>query len=112
MTPTKLLTQDEAAAILRCSASKVKRLRITGRLAYLPGRPVLIEESDLEAYMESVRRAAKPPATKEPKSARRASDGRKLTPSEMEDPGVLARRIWLARQNFQHDKQNKLKKRP
>ncbi|ESX21412.1 helix-turn-helix domain-containing protein [Mesorhizobium sp. LSJC264A00] len=43
-----LLTQDEVAKRLRCSTQKVKRLRISGQMAYIPGRPVLIEEADLK----------------------------------------------------------------
>jgi excisionase family DNA binding protein len=56
---TKMLTEMEVAEALRCSASKVKRLRLSGRLAYLPGRPVLVREEDLAAYLESVRRPAR-----------------------------------------------------
>lgn len=55
----ELLTEPEVAAILRCSASKVKRLRLGGKLAYLPGRPVLIERAALSAYLD----AARVPAT-------------------------------------------------
>nr|CAI0340800.1 hypothetical protein SHINE37_44668 [Rhizobiaceae bacterium] len=47
----KLLTEEEAAVILRCSRSKIKRLRMGGELPYVRGRPVLIEMSDLEAYV-------------------------------------------------------------
>lgn len=55
----KLLTEMEVAETLRCSPSKVKRLRLSGRLAYLPGRPVLVREEDLIAYLESARRPAR-----------------------------------------------------
>lgn len=48
-----LLTEKEVSERLRCSTSKIKRLRLDGKLAYLPGRPVLIREEDLNAYMES-----------------------------------------------------------
>ncbi|KAA3447129.1 DNA-binding protein [Mesorhizobium sp. SARCC-RB16n] len=94
-----LLTQEEVAERLRCSVAKVKRLRFTGQLAYLPGRPVLIEEADLEKYLEGIKRQAKPIATKPEKSAKPA----------LEDPAVLAKRIFWARQNFQFDKQRKAK---
>ena len=42
-----LLTEPEVAERLRCSTEKVKRLRLSGKLAYLKGRPVLISEADL-----------------------------------------------------------------
>lgn len=48
-----LLKEIEVAERLRCSPSKVKRLRLSGKLAYLPGRPVLIRAEDLTAFMES-----------------------------------------------------------
>ena len=54
-TERKLLLQWEVAQRLRCSTSKVKRLRLSGELAYLPGRPILIDEADVEAYLEGVR---------------------------------------------------------
>lgn len=50
------LTEPEVAERLRCSTSKMKRLRLSGRLAFIPGRPVLIAESDLAAYIEATRR--------------------------------------------------------
>ena len=46
-----LLTQIEVAQRLRCTVQKVAKLRKTGQLAYIPGRPVLIEESDLRDYI-------------------------------------------------------------
>lgn len=51
-----MLTEAEVAQRLRCSASKVKRLRLSGVLPYLPGRPVLVVLSDLENYIESQKR--------------------------------------------------------
>lgn len=56
---SKMLTEIEVSEVLRCSVSKVKRLRLSGRLAYLPGRPVLVREEDLNAYLESARRSAR-----------------------------------------------------
>ena len=47
-----LLTQEEVAQRLRCSPTTVKRLRSEGKLAYLPGRPVKIDERELERYIE------------------------------------------------------------
>ena len=51
----KLLLESEVAQILRCSTEKVKRLRLSGKLAYQPGRPVLVDEADLLAYLESAK---------------------------------------------------------
>jgi hypothetical protein len=56
----RFLTEPEAAEILRCSTTKVKRLRLSGQLAYLPGRPVLIDEADLAAFIEGQKRVANP----------------------------------------------------
>lgn len=62
----KLLTEDEAATVLRCSVSKIRRLRRTKQLPSIPGRPVLIDEADLSFYVECRKRQA----TKADKSAR------------------------------------------
>jgi excisionase family DNA binding protein len=50
---TKYLTEREVAERMRCSTSKVKRLRFTGGLPYIPGRPVLISEADLEEFLNA-----------------------------------------------------------
>jgi hypothetical protein len=47
----KLLLEAEAAALLRCSCSHVKLLRLERKLGYFRGRPVTIEEKDLEIYV-------------------------------------------------------------
>ena len=67
MSSSKRLTDDEVAAILRCTPRGVRRLRKLGRLAYLPGRPPTIEETDLKAYIENtkVRRTEQPNGTGE-----------------------------------------------
>ncbi len=52
-----LLTQNQVAARLRCSLSKVAALRRTGLLKYLPGRPVLIDDADLDRYIEQSKRS-------------------------------------------------------
>lgn len=52
----KLMMEAEVAAVLRCSREKVKRLRFSGKLPYIPGRPVLIDETDLLAYIEASKR--------------------------------------------------------
>lgn len=59
-----LLTESEVAERLQCSVSKIKRLRLSGQLPYLPGRPVLVDEKDLDQYVtnkweEKDRREAK-----------------------------------------------------
>lgn len=59
----KLLLESEAAEILRCSREKVKRLRLSGRLAYLPGRPVLIDEKDLIEFISQQKAKLTPPVT-------------------------------------------------
>lgn len=49
----KLLTETEAATVLKCSTTTVKRLRRSGRLTYVVGRPVLIDEADLQAFIDA-----------------------------------------------------------
>lgn len=70
MSDIVLLTQKEVAVILRKSESVVARLRASGKLAYIPGRPVLIDRADLEAYLDAERTiaAAKVAAKEEEKS--------------------------------------------
>lgn len=73
----------------------------------MPGRPVLIDEADLENYLQKLKRTE---AAIEAASTI-GNPPRKRTPSEMESASVLAQRIFLARQNFQLDKQRKLGKK-
>jgi hypothetical protein len=47
----KLLLEAEAAALLRCSCSHVKWLRLERKLGYYRGRPVTISQEDLEIYV-------------------------------------------------------------
>lgn len=61
-----LLTDAEVAAVLRCSVSKVRSLRRSGKLAYLKRRPPLIAVSDIKAYLESIKVRAKPPEPERP----------------------------------------------
>lgn len=75
-----LLTELEVAQFLGCSKEKVKRLRLGGKLAYIPGRPVLVDRSDLEDYAASIRR---------PKKEKTIQEKRNRSPSE------LARLKWL-----------------
>jgi hypothetical protein len=54
------MTEPEVAQVLRCSTSKVRRLRFSGKLSYYPGRPVLIAAADLGLYLDSQRRHGVP----------------------------------------------------
>lgn len=83
-----LLTEAEVAERLRCSTSKVKRLRLSGKLAYLPGRPVLVDEADLAAYLDSVKRQGEERQAK-------AEAGK---PDECQAAAARARETWLLRQ--------------
>jgi hypothetical protein len=61
------LTEPEVAKILRRHPSAIKRLRLAGKLAYLPGRPVLIARTALEDYIGSIAiRTAEPPSVPPP----------------------------------------------
>ncbi|MBY2969514.1 helix-turn-helix domain-containing protein [Rhizobium leguminosarum] len=74
----RFLTEPEVADILRCSTSKVKRLRLAGRLPYLQGRPVLIAEADLNAFIATrMRSTEQAPPKCEPNHAEQAADARK-----------------------------------
>ena len=48
----KLLTEVEVAKRLRMPKRTISELRRTGQIAYLPGKPVRIDELDLLAYIE------------------------------------------------------------
>ncbi len=71
----KLLTETEAAEILNCSATTVKRLRLTGKLTYLEGRPVLIDEVDLQAFIDAEN-------SRKAKKAQPADKSRRVTNEE------------------------------
>ena len=68
---TDLLLQDEAAALLRISASAVKRLRLSGRLAYIDARPIRIRRSAVEAYLKSMEVRSTCDKTADPRAAAR-----------------------------------------
>ncbi|MAN78366.1 MAG: DNA-binding protein [Rhizobiales bacterium] len=57
--PVELLTEPEVAHMLRCSTSKIKRLRLSGKLAYLPGRPLYVEYQAVIDYINAARVPAK-----------------------------------------------------
>ncbi|WP_430715312.1 helix-turn-helix domain-containing protein [Rhodopseudomonas pseudopalustris] len=49
------MSDAEAAARLNKTVGQIRRLRHKGKLGYLPGRPVLIGEDDIEAYLRNAR---------------------------------------------------------
>lgn len=81
--PLKLLTESEAADLLRCSLQKVKRLRLSGKLPYLRGRPAMIEEADIHAYVEREKLRGAPPSVEAIESL------------ATEETRLRARRSWL-----------------
>ncbi|MDW5315510.1 hypothetical protein [Rhizobium sp. PL01] len=46
----KFLTEAETAKRLRISGEQLKRLRLTRRISYIPGRPLLFEFDDVENF--------------------------------------------------------------
>lgn len=50
-----LMLESEVAERLRCSPRTIRKLRKTGKLAYIPGRPVKIEEAAVNAYLDEIR---------------------------------------------------------
>lgn len=86
--PRLILLESEVAKIFRCSTSTVKRLRLSGKLPYVPGRPVRIFKADVYEYLRGLRRS-KPiePELGAPEAAR----------TENEKIAALARRISLTR---------------
>jgi hypothetical protein len=91
-----LLTEAEVALRLRCSPSKVKRLRLAGKLAYLPGRPVMIREAAVAAYEDVAECQPQHPTFAAPLPGSIMSTGRK---TESESVSALAKRLWERRRN-------------
>lgn len=87
-----LMTEAEVAAKLRCTVSKVKRLRLSGKLGYLPGRPVLIPGAEFAAYIECNTRLALPerPLPNEAKTNQPQREA-------LDAAAALARKKWLER---------------
>lgn len=73
----RFLTEPEVAEILRCSTSKVKRLRLGGKLPYLPGRPLLVRQSDLNDFIDTGLRKQAPTVVELPTKAERSADARR-----------------------------------
>lgn len=88
----KLLTEREAAEILRCSVSAVKRLRLAGEIPYLPGRPPRIDMVDLEEFVEAQKRRKEAERTSWP---------------DPKDPAVQAQYAWLKYQARLREKARK-----
>ncbi|WP_082700425.1 helix-turn-helix domain-containing protein [Magnetospirillum sp. XM-1] len=89
----ELLTQDEVAGILRCSSDHVYRLRRSGLLPYLPGRPVKILRSDLEEFIRC-QRSTQAPSSGSTARAFGKSLGQKAGAANAQ---ALGRRIALSR---------------
>lgn len=72
-----LLTQSEVAALLRCSASKVGRLRRDGAFPFMPGRQVKVELADVLAWVDRAKiRGRAPRAPSKAAVARSAAAAR------------------------------------
>ena len=85
-----LLSEQEVADFLRCSRSKVKRLRLDRELNYIPGRPVLIDQADLFAYIETAKIRAIVKEEETPVS-------RSLVADEFAKGQAAARDAWIKR---------------
>ncbi|MBQ0820026.1 helix-turn-helix domain-containing protein [Microvirga sp. HBU67558] len=85
----KLLTEPEVAEILRCSTRTVARMREAGKLPYIPGRPVLIDEADLLAYIASRKRTINPQGPKPEPGAPEYEEWINQRGNE------LARKMWM-----------------
>ena len=65
-----LLTEAEVAERLRRSKQTVRRLRLGGKLPYLPGRPPRIDEADLIAFIEAEKLEAARKAERKQRAAK------------------------------------------
>lgn len=83
----QLMSELEVAEVLRCSSTKIKRLRLSGEISYLPGPPVLIAREDLDAFIE--RRKIKATAEVAAKGAEESRE---------------SARAWAIRQKFKRRK--------
>ena len=90
------LTEREVALLLRRSQSTIARWRREGRLPYIPGRPVLIDSTDIQT-LKNTRQwhdQTKAPASNSILPDSMKSDGRKTG-----DPSAfrLGREKWRKR---------------
>ncbi|MFD6320924.1 helix-turn-helix domain-containing protein [Methylorubrum thiocyanatum] len=101
-----LFTEAEVAERLNCSVARIRKLRAAGRLAYLPGRPVLVTERDFNAFVESERQHLKTLTGKRRKRAKKL-----LPPGEPPPKGGLSpefRGWWLSvRMQMLRERQSK-----
>ena len=71
----KLLTEQEVAELLRCSRSKVKRWRLSGKLPYMKGRPIFILEADVKSLIEAERKRSVEQCRKKARESETAFQG-------------------------------------
>lgn len=98
-----LLTEDQAAELLHRTPSWIAAKRRAGDLAFIPGRPVLIELGDLLDFIEKLRscpeKKKRKKRSKGSGSPRTAVDtGKSAGPSTTQSPVVTARKANLAGQ--------------
>lgn len=97
----KIRTQQEVAAILRKSVATVYRLRTSGALAFIPGRPVTITDDALRDYLTKVAAA---PATAPQEGAEHAS----LSPEAERAAFQAGRLLALGRRDLSPEAQGRL----
>lgn len=102
-----LLTDLEVAAMLRCSAGKVARLRREGRLPSMGGRPALTLERDVYRYIEEEkekqkckRKRAVKPRQPQGSNGTGADIGKSGGQTATLPPDALARKAILAGQRI------------
>ena len=78
------LTQAEVAARLGCCVGTVKQMRFRDGLRYLPGRPVMIDEADLENFLTDMQTEKAAQAVERKAEAR--SEGRGRPSSQRPNP--------------------------
>lgn len=86
----RFLTEAEVAEELRRSIGTVRRLRQTGHLPFIPGRPVMIERTDLEAWIAGQKAVAAAATEKARHDTRPFPE---LSPAEQ----VASARSWVLR---------------
>lgn len=84
----RYLLEKEVAELLRCSKSRVKQLRLSGKLPYIEGRPVLVDRKDLRQFIDDLKIvAASPPIATAWKD-----------PDAWEKGAEKARKVWMKMQ--------------
>lgn len=89
-----LRTEAQVAAELKCSVAKIRKLRAAGRLAYIPGRPVLILDRD---FLKLQREEAEMAYARWEKRKRKKRGTKPPNPNEDPDAETRRRAIfsWL-----------------